>query len=285
MGSGLLVMSTLLLGLGTAGGDLAEDDPRLPGTQSDPAGSVLLGEQVRVAAELPVALPVDVDTSVELPFLPDLSVEVRSGPDDGDAVTTAAAPKPTPLRAVQDAPPRALLAGASLLATALALAAWLAKPTLGLFSRIEDGELAQHPLRRQALDYITANPGATLQDVRRSLGCAWGTAVYHLGRLERAGLVAVRHREGRRGHWPLGLAPAHDALAPTGESLARLVRERPGLPQNELARLAGIGPPAACKQLRRLESAGFVQAQRSGRARLYLPTASLDTVLAKAAAA
>jgi len=94
--------------------------------------------------------------------------------------------------------------------------------------------------------------------------------------------VAVRRVAGRRGHWPLGQAPARDALAPTGEAFARLVRDHPGLPQSELARLAGVGSPAACKQLARLESAGLVLGRRSGRARLYVPTGALDAMLAKA---
>jgi DNA-binding transcriptional ArsR family regulator len=119
-----------------------------------------------------------------------------------------------------------------------------------------------------------------VQDIRRSLGIAWGTAVYHLGRLERAGQVAVRHVGGHRGHWPLGQAPSRDALAPTGQALASLVRDRPGLTQLELARLAGIGAPAACKQLKRLEAAGAVLGERAGRVRLYRPTARLESMLA-----
>jgi DNA-binding MarR family transcriptional regulator len=282
MAAGLLLVSALLMGLAPTGGDLP-----VPETEVAPGGlvSVAAGDDgLEVATELPV--PVGVDGVVDLPVLPGLSV--KAGPEAAAAEeqgAPATASRPGRFEVLRDAPPGALVAGSSLLATALAFAVWLAKPALGLFSRIEDDALATHPLRRQALDLIAANPGATLQDVRRGLGVAWGTAVYHLGRLERAGLVAVRHREGRRGHWPLGQAPPHNALPPTSESLARLVRDRPGLPQNELARLAGIGPPTACKQLRRLETAGYVAAHRSGKTRLYTPTASLDTILAKAAPA
>jgi DNA-binding MarR family transcriptional regulator len=288
MAVGLLVMSALVLGLAPAGlggeGMEAIADPvQLPETRLDPVGPVSLGtdpDGARIATDLP--LPLDVDTGLSVPGLPSLSLEAAPGATADPTGPSPASSSKGPLQAIQDAPPEALFAGSSLLATILAFTVWLAKPAFGLFSRIEDDALARHPLRRQALDYIAANPGASLQQLQRDLGCAWGTAVYHLGRLERAGLVAVRHVEGRRGHWPLGQAPARDALAPTGAALARLVRERPGLPQNELARLAGIGPPAACKQLARLESAGFVHAQRSGKARLYLPTASLDAMLAKA---
>jgi DNA-binding transcriptional ArsR family regulator len=171
-------------------------------------------------------------------------------------------------------------AATSLAAVLLAALAWLARClVLGVpffaFSRIEDDALAAHPQRRRALDYITANPGANIAQVRRALGLAWGTTVYHLSRLERAGLVAVRHVGGQRTHWPLGSAPAKDALPGTGRTLARLVHERPGLAQRELAQLAGIGAAAACKQLARLQSAGLVLAQRDGRSLRYVGTPML----------
>ena len=274
----LVLVAALALGLGSGGPlDVA---PGLP--EQDlavgPVGVSTGGDGVEVATDiphLPVALPVDLET-------PLLSVETSpaakpapepAGPSDGTRWAD-------PIQVIQDAPPEALFAGSSLLATALAIGLWALRPALGLFSRIEDGDLASHPMRRQALDYISANPGATVQDVRRSLGIAWGTAVYHLGRLEKAGQVAVRHVGGHRGHWPLGQAPSRDALAPTGQALARLVRERPGLSQLELAGLAGIGAPAACKQLRRLQQAGAVLAERAGRTVLYRPAERLDAMLA-----
>lgn len=276
-----LVLMALALGLGAGSGPL-DAAPALP-EQDLAAGplDVSVGDDgVQATGDLPVELPLDVDTSL-LPCAtcPILSIDAGSEPAAGRP-EPASQGSADPLQALRDAPPAVLFAGSSLLASVLAVAAWFLRPALGLFSRIEDGDLASHPMRRQALDYIAANPGATLQDVRRSLGVAWGTAVYHLGRLERAGQVAVRHVGGRRGHWPLGQAPAHGALAPTGQALVTLVRERPGLSQLELARLAGIGAPAACKQLRRLQQAGAVLAERAGRTVLYRPAERLDAMLA-----
>jgi DNA-binding MarR family transcriptional regulator len=269
----LVLVAALALGLGS--GAPLDTVPGLPeqDVAVGPVGVSTGSDGVEVATDLqdlPVALPVDLDA-------PLLSLE--TGPAAEASPQSAGRSGGTrwadPVQAIQDAPPAALFAGSSLLATLLAIGAWALRPALGLFSRIEDGDLATHPLRRQALDYIAANPGATVQDVRRSLGIAWGTAVYHLGRLERAGQVAVRHLGGRRGHWPLGQAPARDALAPTGQALVSLVRERPGLSQLELARLAGIGAPAACKQLRRLVQAGTVLGERAGRTMLYRPAEPL----------
>lgn len=180
-------------------------------------------------------------------------------------------PESTPARAAAGA---SILAALTVLGLAILRAVALA-PLLPFFSRIEDGELAQHPARRQALDFITANPGCNLQELRQTLGLAWGTTVYHMARLEKSGLVAVRHIAGQRTHWPLGGAPPPATLPPTSRALASLVQARPGLDQGELARLVGVGAATACKQLARLESAGWVLAQRDGRSRRYVGTARL----------
>lgn len=222
---------------------------------------------------------VQVDAAIVAPLVPALDVAL------------APAEKPSSSEgSAQDSPAdgwvatmtQPAVAGPSIAAILLAAAAWGLRafglaPWLPFFSRIEDGKLAAHPARRAALDFIASNPGATLQDVRRGLGLAWGTTVHHLGRLERAGLVAVRHAGGRRCHFPLGQAPPRDGLAPADRALAALVRDNPGLAQKDLARLAGLQPPAACKRLARLEEAGLVSAQRVGKGRHYLPTAALLT--------
>jgi DNA-binding transcriptional ArsR family regulator len=242
------------------------------------AGPASLGTSDQgVALQAPLLDPVAVPVCLDCPVAPLLATpgkDTGAGPASGGAAAI-----------LQDATPAEVAAGTSVAAVLLGAAVWIARaagflPWFSSFSRIEDGKLADHPTRRQALDFIAANPGATLQDVRRALGIAWGTTVHHLGRLERAGLVAVRRVGGKRGHWPLGQAPARDALPAPAGALAALVLAEPGLPQGELARRLGLLAPAACKHLARLESAGLVAAQRAGRQRLYLPTRQLAATLA-----
>lgn len=284
-----MAVGFLLLAVALAPGLAALDDPAqldgaaqaLPAADvsAGPASVSVDGDDVSVAADAPVPI---VDTSVQVSGA---TLALKAGPEATSAKPAESSGESfAPFAALEDAPPAAVAAGGSLLAGALAFLLWLARPflasaaasALGLFSRIEDDELASHPLRRQALDFINANPGASVKDVQRSLGVAWGTAIYHLGRLERAGLVAVRRVGGRSGHWPLGQAPPRGAPAPTGQALVDLVQQHPGLSQAELAQLAGIGAPAACKQLARLESAGLVAATRVGRSRVYHPGVSVS---------
>lgn len=243
--------------------------------------------------------PVDVDlgegqVAVEAPLVGPVLLQACEGcplVETGPAARTApdsAAPRPSWSPA--DLTPPQAVAATSISAVLLGALAWVlprlaaALPFVG-FSRIDDDALARHPARQLALQFITANPGANIQDVRRALGLAWGTTVYHLTRLERGGLVAVRRIAGERRHWPLGTAPARDALPPTGQALATLVGKHPGLAQAELARMLGLGAPAACKQLARLEEAGLVEARRDGHSRRYVATQRLAALLADAAAA
>jgi DNA-binding transcriptional ArsR family regulator len=155
-------------------------------------------------------------------------------------------------------------------------------PLLPSFSRIEDDQLTAHPARRAALEVIQANPGATIQDIQQALGLAWGTTVHHLRRLDRAGLIAVRRDGARRGHWPLGQAPPRDGLSTADRAVAALVKSSPGLTQKDIARLVGVGAPAACKRLGRLEEGGLVTQVREGRSRLYVPTGRLLALDVKA---
>jgi DNA-binding transcriptional ArsR family regulator len=272
MAAGLVLLAFVSFAPGLA---LDEVAPALPDAEVSAGPVAVSAHDGRVAASAETPVPVGLDADLRVPGVAGVAVDTgtegrgRAVEPAGASASASAAQRWIP-PALQEAPPAAVAAaGGSFLFGGLAFALWFA------FSRIEDGDLASHPLRRQALDLIAASPGASVRDVQRSLGIAWGTAVYHLGRLERAGLVAVRRVGGRSGHWPLGQAPPRDAPAPTGQALADLVRRRPGLTQSELAELAGIGAPAACKQLRRLESAGLVLASRMGRTRVYRPAEAL----------
>ncbi len=273
-----LALLALVLGLAPAAAS-GLDDPLSGVDAGVGAGPLGLAVDDGVSIEADGVASVDAAPgalSISVPALGPVALDPpaeSAASDDGPAHTSAwhEAAKTATAPAV---------AGPTLSAVALAALAWALRaagfaPWLPFFSRIEDDALATHPARRQALDLISASPGATVQDVRRALGLAWGTTVHHLRRLERAGLVAVRREGGSKRHYPLGQAPPRDALPAAGRALAALVRDAPGLPQNELARRAGLLAPAACKHLARLEAAGLVVARRMGRAMHYVPTPAL----------
>lgn len=280
----LALVAVLAAALVAVGGDagLVDASP----TPEAPAVAV----EVRAAGATGKVL--DAAAEVRAPSLP-LALAGRGGASGQGPGPGPAAAQAEPAGASQGAAPSPAarsVAGVSL-AAAAAAAGWTllrvlgGAPLLPFFSRIEDGELSRHPARRAALDHIAANPGATVREVQAALGLAWGTTVHHLRRLERAGLVAVRRDGGRLGHWPLGQAPPRDGLSGADRAMAGLVKASPGLPQRDLARLSGIGAPAACKRLARLEAAGLVAQVHDGRARLYVPTGQLLALQVPAPAA
>ncbi|MEK6976423.1 MAG: MarR family transcriptional regulator [Candidatus Thermoplasmatota archaeon] len=287
----LAVLVALSLPLGVplgSGGDVAGVSASLDGGVAGEPASLQVGDGVALQVSgLGVQASPD-GLALQAPALPSVEVPIcLACPTRAAQISGADAPRANDAHGgILGAPtPTEVAAGTSAAAVLLTAALWVARvagflPWFSSFSRIEDDKLADHPTRRLALDFIAANPGATVQDVRRALGVAWGTTVHHLGRLERAGLVAVRRVGGRRGHWPLGQAPTRGALPAPAGALAALVLAEPGLPQGELARRTGLLAPAACKHLARLESAGLVAAHREGKRRLYLPTRELAATLA-----
>lgn len=274
-----MALLALVLGLAPLGGELPEVpvDPALD-VRLEAADLTVSASDGQVSLQAPVVGPLAVRTCDRCPLL-----ELGPGAQDAPAEPApAGGPSGDSGFLPGDLTPPQAVAATSLSALLLGALAWLAPrlaaavPFFG-FSRIDDDALARHPKRQLALQLVAANPGCNLQELRQGLGLAWGTTVYHMSRLEKAGLVAVRHIAGQRTHWPVGGAPPSDALPPTSRALASLVQARPGLDQGELARLLGVGAGTACKQLARLEAAGLVLAQRVGHSRRYVGTPRLAT--------
>lgn len=171
---------------------------------------------------------------------------------------------------------------AGVLAALVALATRFGIMGLALFSRIRDRDVAEHPTRARILQTVEASPGVSRQELRRTLGVAWGTAVYHLDRLEGTGHLVSSHRGGRRRYWANGAADRRTreqtaALSsPTTRLVAFLVLRRPGAQPSAIAEELGLGRPTASKHLARLADVGLVRAEAESRARHYFPTAAMD---------
>ena len=115
-------------------------------------------------------------------------------------------------------------------------------------------------------------------DLARAADIPRNTAVYHLRRLEKEGLVSSV----RQGRVRLYFAPGAlerrenaDALAalrhPTTRAIAAHIGSAPGLDQRALCEKTGLTPSLAHWHANRLEDAGVVQRQREGRHVRYYP--------------
>lgn len=155
-----------------------------------------------------------------------------------------------------------------------------------LWTRITSGYLMENENRAAILAYVEAQPGASIQEVQQNAGVAWGTAVYHLDRLQRGGKV-VGHRSGNHHrYWASGTPEA--ALRrgwalleqDTARQVAMAVATSPGVHQGAICELAGVRAPSASKHLSRLERGGLVEKTRVSRYAVYRPTPELEQILA-----
>lgn len=171
------------------------------------------------------------------------------------------------------APPVAKL---SLLLVALGALAWLGKgAALALYSRIAGAKVLEHEERERALALVRERPGLSVADLAEALSVSWSTASYHLGVLEREGMV-VSDRAGRhRRYVVVGTGADKAAIAvsshPTAQALLDAIRAQPGRTQLELAGVAGITASTASWHLKRLAEAGLVTVERKWRSAHYSP--------------
>lgn len=155
-----------------------------------------------------------------------------------------------------------------------------------LFSRIDKDEILENEVRSRVHDAVEHNPGITIKEVTEVCDIGWGTAVYHLKRLEDEKLlVSQRHRQYRRyfkngGGIVNGEKTAFAELKhETSQSLAKAVIENPGSIQKELCEEVGISAPLAHKYLDRLADAELVRKEKEWRSVRYFPTPKLGDLM------
>jgi hypothetical protein len=177
-------------------------------------------------------------------------------------------------------------AAAITLASALAgLLYWL-WPSLkggsffGLFSRLRGPQLLEHPMRAKLVQIVQAEPGIHFQDLARRAALPNGTAVHHLGKLTKAGLLSARPLGRYTCYFP-GASPDRVSLARAPilrSDGARRVYEailgRPGLSGLELAGVVGLQPSTVNYHVQRLVECGLVLAAREGRSVRLSPAAA-----------
>ena len=139
-------------------------------------------------------------------------------------------------------------------------------------------------MRSRIVQQLRAEPGLGITDLCTRLGVGWGTAVHHLTRLERAGLLVSQDSGRRRRFFAAGEPPARrNALCVLATDLNRRiaehVRRHPGTSQRELCQALGISAPLAHKYLARLIAQDYVNATRQWRTVQYFPGAGLEAAM------
>jgi DNA-binding transcriptional ArsR family regulator len=141
----------------------------------------------------------------------------------------------------------------------------------GLFSRLSGPQLLEHPARAKLVQIVQAEPGIHFQDLVRRAGIPNGTAVHHLGKLTKDGLLSARALGRYTCYFP-GSSPDRASLARApvlrSEGARRVyeaIQGQPGLSGLELAHLVGLQPSTVNYHVQKLVECGLVLAARQGR--------------------
>ncbi len=151
---------------------------------------------------------------------------------------------------------------------ALAVLALLASVVLASLyhTRLVREEVLQRKVRLLLYEYIRDHPGASFTEVRDAAGLQNGIATYHLGVLEKQGLL---HSESRRRHrWYYsndGVSLWREIpLSPFQRAVVEEVQKSPGIGVRELARQLGRRASSVGYNVRTLSREGILRTERDG---------------------
>jgi len=132
------------------------------------------------------------------------------------------------------------------------------------YTRLAREEVLQRKVRLLIYEYIRDNPGCSYSAVRDALGLQNGVATYHLGVLEKQGLVHSETRRRHRWYYPTGDVSLwrNLPLSPLQSSLLEAIRRAPGIGIRELAREVNRRPSSVAYNVRALAREGLLRTDR-----------------------
>jgi DNA-binding transcriptional ArsR family regulator len=166
---------------------------------------------------------------------------------------------------------------------------WLAPGLGGMagFTRIDNDELLEHPLRSQIFEVIQSNPGIHASGLARQVGVGWGTITHHLEKLERGALVTTRRVNNQKCFFENGgkvsrqdMAIAGAVRGDTAGDIASFVTAHPMTSQKAMAEALGLSPALVSFHVKKLAHLGVLEKVRHGKETLLTTSESLRRVLA-----
>lgn len=139
------------------------------------------------------------------------------------------------------------------------------------YSKLRREALLDNEARDALVEAIRQEPGIHASELGRRLEAGWGTIVYHLGVLERNGLVSSLVDGRHRRFFPVGALDWSDRALwaalrnPQARAIFDLVAAEPGIILRDVGRRVGLSSPGALWHLQRLAAVGLVEAIRQGR--------------------
>jgi len=160
-----------------------------------------------------------------------------------------------------------LAALGALLATEVGRVAMMGLLFLPLYTKIRRDHMMDHFVRGRIYEHICNNPGVNYSAIKERFNLTNGTVTYHLSMLERQEFIRSRHDGIYKRYFKAGLAAGAMDESPMSlqRAIVKLVTERPGLTQKEIARSLGSSKQLVSYYVRNLREERLVETHRSGR--------------------
>ncbi len=160
-------------------------------------------------------------------------------------------------------------------------------PMLAGFSRIENDDLLEHPLRSQIFQVIQTNPGIHASGLAREVGAGWGTITHHLEKLERGLMVTTRKVNNQKCFFENGgLVSRHDmqvagaVKGDTASDIAGFVASHPMTSQKGMAESLNLSPALISFHVKKLVNLGVLDKVRHGKETLLTTSEALRRIMA-----
>ncbi len=160
-----------------------------------------------------------------------------------------------------------LAALGALLVTEVGRVALMGLLFLPLYTKIRRDHMMDHFVRGRIYEHICNNPGVNFSAIKDRFNLTNGTVTYHLSMLERQEFIRSRHDGIYKRYFKAGIAPGVLDESPMSlqRAILKLVTERPGLTQKEIARSLGTSKQLVSYYVRNMREERLVETHRSGR--------------------
>lgn len=248
---------------------------------------VMVVAALAVVAALPVVLAGPTDGVVSLPNVdlpPQTPAPARealvAAQNAADSATGGSAPHLPPVAAPLQMPavdlPVYALAGLAAVGLASVVGAFF----VGGARFVTPAEVLENDVRQGIYAYLKQSVGANLKQVTDDLHLTTTNAIWHLRKLEEAGLIHSKRFNGYKVFYPAegGIEARRLSLGKTALANANAqevfehVVANPGTHQREIARALGVNHGTVRWHLKKLMDAELIVEARKGKASAYAPT-------------
>ena len=161
---------------------------------------------------------------------------------------------------------------AAILATEVGKVAILGLLLVPLYTKIKREKVMDHFIRGRIYEFICSNPGVNYSSIKEQFKLTNGTVTYHLSMLERQEFIRAKQDGIYKRYFANNGGPAVSDVQPMSLqlSIAKVVRESPGMTQKEIAMQLGSSKQLVSYHIRNMKKDGLLDTHRDGRSvRIY----------------